>query len=50
MGKRNKDGEKLTNNGNKSGYNESDEGSNIITLQKEALVFRFLFKFFFSCL
>jgi len=34
MGKGNEDGEKLINNGSRSGYNESDEGRNIITLQK----------------
>jgi hypothetical protein len=34
MGKGNEDGEKLIKNGNKSSYNESDEGRNIITLQK----------------
>ncbi len=30
MGKGNKDGEKFINNGSRSGYNESDKGSNII--------------------
>jgi hypothetical protein len=49
MGKGNNDGEKLINNGSRSGYNESDEGSNIITLQKKALAFRFNV-FFFSCM
>jgi hypothetical protein len=47
MGKGNKDGEKLINNGNTSDYNESDEGNNIITLPKEDLTFRFKFFFFF---
>jgi len=47
MGKRNKDGEKLINNGSTNGYNESDEGNNNIILQKEALAFCFNFFFFF---
>jgi hypothetical protein len=47
MGKGNKDGEKLINNGSRNGYNESDERNIVITLQKEVLTFRFLFLNFF---
>jgi hypothetical protein len=45
----NGDSVKLISNGSMSSYSESDERSNVATLQKEALVFNYLFfcNFFF---
>jgi len=41
MKERNGDGKKLISDGNRTGYNESDEGSSTALLQKEALAFGF---------
>jgi hypothetical protein len=46
----NGDGKKLISDGNRTGYNESDEGGSTTPLQKEALAFGFLKRLKNSCL